>query len=103
MDNKIEITSEIGQKIYDQVRKRMNFLFKEVLDVTDDIKGKTINYAGNKDDSFKILRKKLLDRGNDVLNIIELFLKECDIIGIKSIIKLSDNCKNQLKEEEKEK
>jgi len=100
MDKQIEITSEIGQKIFDQVKKRVNFLFKEVLDVSDDIKGKTINYAGDKDESFKILRKKLLDRGNDVLNIVELFLKECDIIGIKSIIQLSDKCKNELKKEE---
>lgn len=100
MDKQIEITSEIGQKIFDQVKKRVNFLFKEVLDVSDDIKGKTINYAGDKDESFKILRKKLLDRGNDVLNIVELFLKECDIIGIKSIIQLSDKCKSELKKEE---
>ena len=99
MDKNPEINSEIGKKLYEQIKRRTNYLFKDVLDSADDIKGKIINYAGDKDESFKILRKKLLDRGNDTLNIIELFLNECEIVGIKSIVQLSDKLREEIKEE----
>jgi len=103
-DKKIDIPDGIGKNIYDQLRRRMNYLFKDVLDELDVVSGKVVNFTTeDKEEAFKKIRKKLLDRGNDLLGMLELFFKEVEIVGIKSIIKLSPKVREELKREEEEK
>jgi len=95
-DNKIELEG-IGKAIHEQIKRKMNYLFKDVLDEMDIVKGKVISYTDNKDASFKNVRKKLLDRGNDIVDILEIFLKEVSMDGKKSIVKLSPEVIKELR------
>jgi len=98
----VDIPSGVGKVMYEQLRKRINYLFKDVLDEVDSTKNKVINFTdGNKEESFKRIRKKLLDRGNDVLDMLELFFKEVEIVGVKSIVKLSPKLIEELKKDDK--
>ena len=91
----------IGKAILEQCRRKMNYLFKDVLDQLDVTKGKIISFTDDKDGSFKIIRKKLLDRGNDIMAMLEIFLKEVEIEGKRSIVKISPSVMEELKKDEK--
>ena len=91
----------IGKAILEQCRRKMNYLFKDTLDELDNVKSKVISFTDDKDGAFKIVRKKLLDRGNDIMNILEIFLKEVEIEGKRSIVKISPSVMEELKKDEK--
>jgi len=98
--NKGDDPQGIGGNIYEQLRRQMNYLFKDVLNEMDSAKGKVITFTDDKEAAFKAIRKKLLDRGNDVINTLKIFLNEVEVVGVKSIIKIGPKLQKELKTEE---
>jgi len=75
---------DVGSRIFDAIQSQMNFLFKDVLSTleteTRDFQIDNQFFADPiKLEGFSLIRKRLLDDGNGILNLIKVLLDSLEL------------------------
>lgn len=101
---------EINKRLVNLIQGKKNQLFKSVLSTVEG-EAKKYNvdpqffakYSQGKEEGFSLIRKRLLDQGNDMVRTLEMILGQLELTPQKAIIKFTKEVIERLeKPEERE-
>ena len=93
-DDEVPELNDVSQRVMKHTKSKMNKMFKLVLTLVEkETKDYGIDprfFAKSKDKSagFRLIRKILLDQGNDILNLLELILGEVEIVPKRAVVRI---------------
>lgn len=98
---------ERNKRIYDLIKGKMSYMFKEVLTAIEketkdfDIKSEFFAKVKGKPKGFFMIRKRLFDKGNEIIELLGLVLDKVEITPKDSIVNLSKEVMKEIDEKEK--
>jgi len=98
---------ERNKRIYDLVKNKMGYMFKEVLTAIEketkdfDIKSDFFAKSKGKPTGFFMIRKRLFDKGNEIIELLGIILDKVELTPKDSIVRLSKEAMKEINEKEK--
>ena len=100
---------ERNQRIFNVVRNRVRYLFKDTLTAVETeskkfgVDSKFFDNSDVNKKGFYAIRKTLFTHGNDIIDLLELLLSKIDITPKGSVVEYSKEVEDQISKESKSK
>ena len=98
-NNKV-LRDAINQRIYEKISSKMKYMMRDVLSTVEAEMKAGKGDLFKKGQSYAQIRKSVLDRGNELIDLLSECLERLELTPKNSIVELSKQVLEELKKEE---